>query len=138
MGVIMLHILLLKQFTATVDNSYDEIKDQVHKLGKLILESNFDTINVEWDKLAGKSSDLLMELDSFRQEGRTKSNQFLYWDTFIKSIYPVLRNLTRSHRGAVQRALPLVFGFDRTNYERWLPLYYEDFPKLEIKIPFNI
>ena len=35
-----------------------------------------------------------MQLDSFRQEGRTKSNQFLYWDTLIKSIYPVLRDLT--------------------------------------------
>ena len=139
----VLHILLLKQFTSTVDNSHDEIKHQVHILHQLIVESKFTAIKVEWDKLSEIISDHLMQLDWFRQEGRTKSNQFLYWDTFLKSIYPVLRDLTRSHReadwelhlSAVQRALPLVFAFDRTNYKRWLPLYYEDCLSLQSKYP---
>ena len=56
---------------------------------------------------------------------------------------PVLRDLTRSHRegnwqlhlSAVRRALNLFFAFDRTNYNRWVPLYYEDCVALEKNFP---
>ena len=56
---------------------------------------------------------------------------------------PVLRDLTRSHRernwqlhlSAVHRALNLFFAFDRTNYSRWVPLYYEDCVALEKNFP---
>ena len=41
------------------------------------------------------------------------------------------------HLLVVRQALPLCFAFDRVNYKRWLPLYYEDclalpqnFPKI--------
>lgn len=39
------------------------------------------------------------------------------------------------HLSAVQRALPLVFAFDRTNYKRWLPLYFEDSLTIATKFP---
>ena len=31
--------------------------------------------------------------------------------------------------------MPLFFAFDRTNYSRWVPLYYEDCIKLEETFP---
>ena len=47
---------------------------------------------------------------------------------------PVLRDLTRFfqdtdwylHLSAVSCAKDLCFSFDRTNYKRWLPIYYGD------------
>ena len=62
---------------------------------------------------------------------------------FLEEIIPVLRGLTRSHReenwklhlSAVRRSLSLFFAFDRTNYCRWVPLYYEDCIALEKNFP---
>ena len=70
------------------------------------------------------------EFETFQSNGTQSSHQFVFWNTFLSTIYPALRDLTRSHRegnwemhlSAVQRAMPLVFAFDRTNYKRWLPL----------------
>ena len=64
---------------------------------------------------------------------------------FIEKVSPVLRDLTYSHRegnwklhlSAIQRALPLVFAVDRTNYKRWLLLYFEDCLSLPIKYPLT-
>ena len=39
------------------------------------------------------------------------------------------------HLSAIHQALPLVFAFDRTNYKRWLLLYFEDCLSLPIKYP---
>ena len=39
------------------------------------------------------------------------------------------------HFSATQRALPLVFAFDRTNYKLWLPLYFEDYLRFPKKYP---
>ena len=83
------------------------------------------------------------EFEAFQTNGEKASNQFAFWNGFIKRIYPVLRDLTRSHRegnwplhlSAVQRALPLSFAFDRTNYKRWLPLYFEDCLSLPERYP---
>ena len=30
------------------------------------------------------------------------------------------------HLSALWRAIPLCFAFDRVNYKRWQPVYYED------------
>ena len=83
------------------------------------------------------------EFEAFQTNGEKASNQFAFWNGFIKRIYPVLRDLTRSHRegnwplhlSAVQRALLLSFAFDRTNYKCWLPLYFEDCLSLPERYP---
>ena len=83
------------------------------------------------------------EFEVFQTNGEKASNQFTFCNRFIKRIYPVLRDLTRSHRegnwplhlSAVKRALPLLFAFDRTNYKRWLPLYFEDCLSLPERYP---
>ena len=58
-------------------------------------------------------------------------------------LYPILRDLTRSHRegdwllhlSALERALPLFLCYNTTNYARWGSLYYEDCLKLPTKFP---
>ena len=73
------------------------------------------------------------QFEVFQKNGEKASNQFTLWNEFIKKIYPGLWDLTCSHRTGnwplhctVHCALPLSFAFNRTNYKRWLPLYFED------------
>ena len=81
--------------------------------------------------------------DKYKEEGKLKSEQFQYWNKFLEEIIPILRDLTRSHRegnwkfhlSAVRRSLSLFFAFDRTNYCRRVPLYYEDCVALEKNFP---
>ena len=83
------------------------------------------------------------DFEIFKTTEKKASNQFGFWNGFTDKIYPVLRDLTRSHRegnwqlhlSAVQRALSLPFAFDRTNYKRWLPLYFEDCLSLPQRYP---
>ena len=84
-----------------------------------------------------------MGFDEFKENRKKKSEQFLFWHNFISKVFPVLRDPTRSHREGdwklyflvIQRALPLVFAFDRTNCKRWLPLSFEDCLSLQKKYP---
>ena len=54
-----------------------------------------------------------------------------------------MRDLTNSfrernwdlHLMAVRKAIPLFFAFDRVNYSRWIPLYFDDCLKLPEKYP---
>ena len=39
------------------------------------------------------------------------------------------------HLSGVRQAIPLTFAFDRINYKRWLPIYYEDCLQLEERYP---
>ena len=86
-----------------------------------------------------KLADFKKAFGNYKQERKLASDQFKYCDLFLYEIMPILRNLTRSHRegnwqlhlSAVRRALELFFAFDRTNYSRWIPLYYEDCVALE-------
>ena len=77
-------------------------------------------------------------------ESKSSENlQFKYWNVFIQDIVSVLNDLTRSHRegnwklhlSSIRRAIPLLFTFNRSNYCRWVPLYFEDCLKLETKFP---
>ena len=79
----------------------------------------------------------------YRMIGCKNSGCFLYWDKLIYELAPILNDLTKSfreadwnlHLSAVQRAIPLCFAFDRVNYKRWLPLYYEDCLQLPQNFP---
>ena len=77
---------------------------------------------------------LNINLDQFKQQDCEKSSPFWFWNTFVDDVVPVLRDLTRLfregdwdlHLSAIQRAIPLCFAFDGVNYNRWLPIYFED------------
>ena len=100
-------------------------------------------IEKKWNECKEKLADFKKVFENYRQEGKLASDQFKYLDLFLHEIMPVLRDLTRSHRegnwqlhlSAVRRALNLLFAFDRTNYSRWVPLYYEDCVALEKNFP---
>ena len=83
------------------------------------------------------------DLNKFVKESSSKSMPFQYWSQFLDQVVPVLKDLTLSfregewslHLSAIRRAIPLFFSFDRTNYCRWTPLYFDDCIKLENTFP---
>ena len=91
----------------------------------------------EWVTRTRKSFDKCVE------ESSKESEQFKYWSILLDELYPVLCDLTVSHRNgdwllhllAFERAIKLFFAFDRTNYSRWAPLYLQDCLKLEQTFP---
>ena len=137
-----LYSLLLDQFLIEIDeNTQNQVVQQVKCISQLISETNNQSTNTKWEKLTTKMKSL--GFDKFNENGKKKSEQFLFWHNFISKVIPGLRDLTRSHRegdwklhlSAIQEALPLVFAFDRTNYKRWLPLYFENCLSLPKKYP---
>ena len=138
--------LQLVQFFKIKDCSlYDTLLQQKVKYKELFKQEGPDSVKIkdEWEKCKGLLSHFQDDFEEFKKEGCQKSEQFRYWTLFIDEIVPVLRDLTRSHRernwplhlSAIQRAIPLFFAFDRTNYSRWTPLYYEDCVKLPETFP---
>ena len=96
-------------------------------ISQLINKTNNQSTNTEWEKLTTKMK--YLGFDVFNENGKKKSEHFLFWHNFICCFiyfFAVLRNPTRSHRegdwklyfSAIQRALPLVFALDRTNCKR--------------------
>ena len=81
-------------------------------------------------------------LDKFVESSK-ESEQFKYWSIFLAELYPALCDFTLSYRNAgwllhlsaVERAIKLLFAFDRTNCSRWTPLYLQDCLKLEQWFP---
>ena len=89
-------------------------------------------------------SDFTEVFDKYKEEGKLKSEQFQYWNKFLEEIpIPILRDLTRLrweenwklYLSAVCRSLSLFFAFERTNYCRWVLLFYEDCIALEKNFP---
>ena len=138
----VLHTLQMNQFECQRgENVFNEANDIFEKISIMITESKSESAITEWECL-----NILIksrEFEIFQTTGEKASNQFAFWSRFINKTYPVLRDLTRSHRegiwqlhlSAAQRALPLSFAFDRTNYKRWLPLYFEDCLSLPERYP---
>ena len=134
--------LQMNQFASQrYENGFNEANEIVKKISTMITKSKSESAITEWERLniVMKSS----EFEVFQTNGEKASNQFAFWNGFIKRIYPVLQDLTRSHRegnwplhlSAVQCALLLSFAFDRTNWKRWLPLYFEDCLSLPERYP---
>ena len=120
------------QFLFEGNDIHREVNQKVKELSQLILDTIIQSVCTEWEKLISKVN--LMGLQNLREIGKNKSKQFLCWNNFTDKVFPVLRDLTRSHRkgnwqlhlSAIQRALPMAFAFNRTNNKRWLPIYFED------------
>ena len=97
-------------------------------------KQNEQTIRDKWENYYVDFLKFETEFQQFKTRGCEISQTFHYWNRFIEDIAPVLRYLTKSfreadwdlHLSAVHRAIPLCFAFDRINYARWLPIYYED------------
>lgn len=85
---------------------------------------------------------LLEEFEAFIDLGRKTSEQFLYWDNFLRMLQ-LLKNLIRAdrlglwdmHLDAVQMLQPLFAVFDCVNYQRWSSLYLKDMRRLPETAP---
>ena len=141
----MEHLQLATFFKERNDSDYKNVFDKCKGLQSLFESAaqNQDLIRNQWEHLEVDMSKLMTDLNKFRESCAKQSPLFAYWDKFINSIFPILRDLTTSfrqgdwklHLSAVRRALPLCFCFDRINYKRWLSLYFEDCLALEDKFP---
>ena len=124
---------------------FDDLSDIVSKIRQLMKDpiDNEDRISELWNDCLEEIVLFERKFEEFKAIGCEKSEQFAYWNTFLIDIVPVLRDLTRSfregnwmlHLSSVYRALALCFAFDRINYKRWLPLYYEDCLALPTQFP---
>ena len=100
-------------------------------------------IHGQWDEILSILATYDVVVNEFDEFGIKESQLFAYWHTFIFKLYPILRDLTTSfregnwnlHLSAIRSALPLFFAFDRTNYSRWTPLYFEDCINLKGTFP---
>ena len=116
----VLYTLVFGQFLF-LGNDTKQVNQLVTELSQLILNANIQSLRTEWGKLLSKIS--FMGLQNFRENEKMKNKQFVYWNNFIEKVFPVLRDLTRSHKegnwqlhlSSIQRVLPLVFAFNRTN-----------------------
>ena len=116
----VLYTLVFGQFLF-LGNDTQQVNQLVTELSQLILNANIQSLRTEWGKLLSKIS--FMGLQNFRENEKMKNKQFVYWNNFIEKVFPVLRDLTRSHKegnwqlhlSSIQRVLPLVFAFKRTN-----------------------
>ena len=146
-----LQTLRMNQFMETSDpcefTAVDEaIKEMIFSITNCKTDSSkSQTVANQWKELSTliESTYGSEKFKRFRENGRKNSDQFAFWDEFVETIYPPLRDLNRSHRegdwflhlSAIRRSLPLSFAFDRVNYKRWLPIYFDDCLKLEEKFP---
>ena len=104
---------------------------------------DISAIQERWELIENEMTTFQDDLKAFNEKGGSENCMFTYWVTFLFELYPVICDLTRSHRegnwllhlSAVKRALPLFFSFNSTNYSRWVPMYYEDCLKLKEKFP---
>ena len=85
----------------------------------------------------------ILMLLSVKKNGEEHSEIWKFFDLFTDQIMPILNDLTRSFKesdwllllNANRRALPMFFILNRTNYSRWVPIYFEDCCNLEAKFP---
>ena len=143
-----LHRLLLGYFISheIKGSGSDNLLSNARKFNDLLQEGHAtmnEQLITDWEIYRDLVEEFSTEFSIFQEKARDHSKQFQFWETFLKGIYPPLRDLKRSfrdgnwelHLSAVRRSLPLVSAFDRTNYKRWLPLYYEDCLSMEEKFP---
>ena len=148
MGLISgaLHRFQLIEFIKVTDCSqFQGLLENIVELQRLFEKEILHQRKIQrkWREGKEKMSDFTEIFDKYKEEGKLKSEQFQYWNKVLEEIIPILRDLTRSHRegnwklhlSAVRRSLSLLFAFDRTNYCRWVPLYYEDCIALEKNFP---
>ena len=91
----VLYTLVFGQFLFQ-GNDTQQVNQQVTELSQLILNTNIQSLHTEWGKLLSKIS--FMGLQNFRENEKMKNKQFVYWNNFIEKVFPVLRDLTPSHK----------------------------------------
>ena len=92
----VLHTLQMNQLACQRgENVFNEANDIVKKISAMITESKSESAITEWECLNTLIKS--REFEIFQTTGEKASNQLAFWNGFIDKIYPVLRDLTRSH-----------------------------------------
>ena len=136
-----LHRLQIEQFLLNADGSkYDQLWQRLQDLELSILKpDNLNEVPNLWIECKELGTTFTSDLEYFISQASTYNTQFRYWSIFLDELIPVINDLTLSFResnsllylSALRRSVPLSFAFDRTNYSRWVPLYYNNCILLE-------
>ena len=132
------------QFLLSTDLHFDDLFHNIREFQCAVTNDslNNNTVVSKWNQCIDLAKEFKRQRVEFtRQESQSKS--FEHRGVFLDSIVPILRALTHSfrekdcslHLSAVQRAIPLFFSFDCTNYAHLAPLYFDDCLKPEEKFP---
>ena len=139
------HLQVFKFLESNPNKTFNECFQQLGKFQNSFQDSSTNTsvADTEWKECSKSVTAFTNSLKEFIENGLQVSNQFKFWNTFLQDFVSVVRDLARSHRegiwelhlSAIRRALPLFFAFNRTNYKRWVPLYFEDCMALPTVFP---
>ena len=139
------YLQVFKCLESNPNNTFNECFQQLGKFQNSFQDSSTNTsvADAGWKECSKSATAFTNSLKEFIENGLQVSNQFKFWNTFLQDVVSVVRDLARSHRegvwelhlSAIPRALPLFFAFDRTNYKRWVPLYFEDCMALPAVFP---
>ena len=136
--------LRMNQFLLSTDLHFDDLFHNIREFQCAVKNDslNNDIVVSKWNQCIDLAKEFKRQRVEFtRQESQSKS--FEHRGIFLDSIVPILRAMTHSFREkdcsfhllAVQRAIPLFFSFDCTNYADLAPLYFGDCLKPEEKFP---
>ena len=122
-----------------------ELQFQQYKQKHRTFPEHFTSPNKShnWNLHENNMPKLINQYETFTKDSGEKSAQFAFWQFFLNDAVSVLIDLVRPHRktdwglylSATRRAIPLFFFFNRTNYERWVLLYFEDCMTMRSKFP---
>ncbi|CAH3184788.1 unnamed protein product [Porites lobata] len=94
------------------------------------------------DKFMSKAKDAISLFEQFKQESRTKSSLFAFWDDYCTIVNILLQFIKAErtgdwglHLAATAKMLPYFFSMDRQNYARWISVYLADMKELPRKHP---
>ena len=89
------------------------------------------------DKLTQNMVELEQQFTTFRNEARSKSHLFAFWDDYVAMVQLLLQFIRAErtsdwhlHLSATSAMTPHFFAMDRPNYSRWLPVYITDMNQL--------
>ena len=78
---------------------------------------------MKWNECQLLSCTLEKDFNNFVKKGIEQNIEFAFWNKFLTELYPILCDITQSDRSdwllhlkALERALPLFFCYNRTNY----------------------
>ena len=141
-----LNHLCLEQFLLSNNsNMFDIFFKEISEFQEMFVDERSQKIVIiqKWEKCIKLIPEFKESFAEFKRIQSQKNKNFQYWTVFLDEIFPIIRYLTNSfrernwtlHLCAVRKAIPLFFAFDRVNYSRWMPLYFDDCLKLRETFP---
>ncbi|XP_038063921.1 uncharacterized protein LOC119734467 [Patiria miniata] len=133
-----LHRLRWQSFIEGVSEvDAEQYGDMVHNLHSTFPDQEYEDL-VESPTFQG----MMMAYDDFIKS-QSKDATFAFWSSYLEMVENVLLfvKATRDgdwalHLAAVRALVPWMFSYDRTNYSRYLPVYWLEMKSLEKTHPF--